>query len=348
VSSEDVARLAGSTAFPGRAEETIFGFSVRELSAPDPASRARAAERLRALGQVASAPALATALHGEREPRVQVALLQAFAEVATQEGANVVRPLLDAPSPEVRIAALKTLLAVDPAQAGPHLSAAMRDADPAVRRRASLMALSLAGDAAHGLGEQAVQDADADVRSLGALVLGAGAGERARSLLLAALRDPEKKVRRAAAQSLSRLLGEDVSAVVDLDDAHRRREVRRLGTLPLHPVRAPVQPLSRTTPRQPPVAVAPTAPAASAVTAAAARAVAAVAVVSAGLAEAPREISEALCSAVAGELRISLRGRTAAELSAITGEPPDRVTDACELLAARGQAVRRGIKFFAA
>ena len=53
------------------------------------------------------------ALHEEREPRVQVALLQAFAEVATQEGAAVVRPLLDASGAEVRIAALKALLELD-------------------------------------------------------------------------------------------------------------------------------------------------------------------------------------------------------------------------------------------
>jgi hypothetical protein len=73
-----------------------------------------------------------------------------------------------------------------------------------------------------------------------------------------------------------------------------------------------------------------------------------VAAIEAAIREAPRQLSEALCSAVAGELRTSLRGRTAAELSAITGEPPAVVTDACELLAARGQAVRRGTKFFAA
>jgi hypothetical protein len=59
-------------------------------------------------------------------------------------------------------------------------------------------------------------------------------------------------------------------------------------------------------------------------------------------------LSEALCSAIAAELRASLRGRTAAELSAITGESPAVITEACELLAARGQAVRRGAKFFAA
>jgi HEAT repeat protein len=422
VSSADVERLAGHSAFPGRVEQTLFGFSVRELSAPDPVARQRAAERLRALGQVASAPALATALHGEREPAVQVALLQAFAEVAPKEGAAVVQPLLDASNAEVRIAALKALLALDPTQAAPHLSAAMRDVDRAVRRRASLMALSLAGDAALALGEQAMRDGDADVRSLGALVLGACAGDRGRSLLLSALRDADKKVRRAAAQSLSHLLGEDVSKVVELDDASRRREVRRLGTLPLTPARRPaaapplrqaevadpglapaqaieavevragrapaevvaiaaarasaegvaLRPVSVPTtatalvapveavpgapsapPPQPPEIVVPS-PRATELTGAAVevdatvRTAVAVAPVSTGMISGSRQAPEALCSAVAGELRISLRGRSVAELSAITGETQAAVLDACELLAARGQALRRGNKFFAA
>jgi HEAT repeat protein len=393
VSHADVEKLAGSTTFAGRTEETLFGFSVRELSAPDPMARQRAADRLRALGQVAAAPALASALHGEHEPAVQVALLQAFAEVATQEGAAVVQPLLDAPSAEVRVAALKALLALDATQAAPHLSAAMRDADRAVRRRASLMALSLEGEPALALGEQAMRDGDADVRSLGALVLGACGGDRARSLLLSALRDPEKKVRRAAAQSFSRLLGEDVSKVVDLDEASRRREVRRLGTLPLKPIRAPAQaatlrvvplpeeanppgtmrspaegvPLALVNapaedppralteaPRAPPAEIpqprprAPEPGGAALAVEAAARIAVAVAPVGAGMMSAPRQVSEALCSAVAGELRISLRGRSVAELSAITGETQAAVLDACELLAARGQAMRRGNKFFAA
>ena len=148
VSEADLAKLSGASAFPGRTEETLFGFSVRELMAPDSAARARAAERLRALGQAAAAPALATALHSEREPMVQVALLNAFAELASSEGAAIVLPLLDAPSPDVRISALKALLTIDATQAGPHLSAAMKDADRAVRRRASLLALGLSGEAA--------------------------------------------------------------------------------------------------------------------------------------------------------------------------------------------------------
>ena len=51
----------------------------------------------------------------------------------------MVAPLLTSPSPDVRIAALKALLTLDPQQSGPQLAAAVNDPDPAVRRRASLL-----------------------------------------------------------------------------------------------------------------------------------------------------------------------------------------------------------------
>src|SRR5215475_11243223 len=97
----------------------------------------------------------------------------------------------------------------------------------------SLLALGLSGSAALKLGEQAIVDQEPEVRSLAALVLGASNGERARVLLLEALTDRDPKVRDAAAQSLSRILGKDVSPVVELDDPQRRREVRRLAALPV-------------------------------------------------------------------------------------------------------------------
>src|SRR5260370_27839242 len=68
------------------------------------------------------------------------------------------------------------------------------------------------------------------------MVLGASNGERDRSPSLEALADHDPKVRDAAAQSLSRILGKDVSSVVELDDRQRRREVRRLSALPSGPL----------------------------------------------------------------------------------------------------------------
>jgi hypothetical protein len=308
VSPEELSRLTGGAQFAGRVEETVFGFSVRELGAPDAAARIRAAERLRALGQPAAAPPLAAALHSEREPSVLVALLAAFSELASGQGVQVILPLLGATSPDVRLSSLKALLVLDPVQAGPHLSAAMKDPDPAVRRRASLLALGLSGGAALELGEQAVRDRDPEVRGLGALVLGAGGGDRARELLLEALRDPERKVRKAASQSLSRLLGEDVSAVVELDDAQRRREVRRLSQLPVRPVFEA---------RRPP-------------------------------APSPARSLEPLCVKLAEELRCAIRGRSEVELEELTGAGARDVREACALLVSRGHAVRRGTKLFAA
>lgn len=238
VSPAQLAELSTHTGFGGATDETLFGFSVRELSAPDAAARVRAAERLKALAHPAASPALATALHAETDPGAQVALLQAFASLCREEGASVVSPLLASPVPEVRIAALKALLTLAPRDAAPHLAQAMKDPDRSVRRRASLLALGLEGETARRLGEEAIHDTDPEARALAALALGAGSGENARQLLLGALGDRETRVRKAAAQSLSRILGQDVSAVVDLDETHRRREIRRLATLPVKPVRA--------------------------------------------------------------------------------------------------------------
>ncbi|RKG61060.1 hypothetical protein D7X30_09220 [Corallococcus sp. AB011P] len=236
VSPEQMAELSGHSG--STTDETLFGFSVRELSAADAAARVRAAERLKALAHPAAAPALAAALHAETDATAQVALVQAFAGLCREEGASVVSPLLSSPVPEVRIAALKALLVLAPKDAAPHLAQAMKDSDRSVRRRASLLALGLEGETARRLGEDAIHDTDPEVRALAALALGAGRGENARTLLLGALDDGEARVRKAAAQSLSRILGHDVSAVVALDDAHRRREIRRLATLPVRPVRA--------------------------------------------------------------------------------------------------------------
>lgn len=240
VSKDELASLERAFPFPGRSEETLFGFSVRELSAPDPSARARAAERLTALAHPAAAPALATALHAETDAPVKVALLNALSTLAKVEAIPVIVPQLSSPAAEVRIAALKALLKLDPTQAGPHLAAAVKDPDPAVRRRASLLALGLRGPQALELGETAIRDENPDVRSLAALVLGASGMESARPWLMQAMRDPELRVRRSASQALSRQLGQDVSQLVELDEAQRRREVRRLAQVPSNPVKAKV------------------------------------------------------------------------------------------------------------
>ena len=361
----------------GGGDETLFGFSVRELSAPDATSRVRAAERLKALGQPAAAPALATALHAEKDSTVQVALLAAFAEVGKEEGVLVVSPLLASNVPEVRIAALKALLSIAPREAAPHLAQAVKDPDRSVRRRASLLALGLEGEGARRLGEEAIHDPDPEVRSLAALALGAGSGEHARMLLLEALKDDEVRVRRSASQSLSRILGQDVSAVVDMDEGRRRREIRRLATLPVQPVRASLlpkpapraaPPVAAPAPAAPPAPVARPTPAPStahraAVPAAAApaRGVAQQAVRTAAApssapaqpvarpaARQPVSPVEALCGPLMSEIRAAIRGRSLGELASGVSAPPELAEEALTLLVARGAIIRRGHKYFAA
>jgi hypothetical protein len=387
VSAQQLAELSGHMGPAGSADETLFGFSVRELSSPDPASRIRAADRLKGLALPAAAPALATALHAETNPGVQVSLITAFAGLCREEGASVVSPLLASPVAEVRITALKALLTLAPDEAAPHLAQAMKDPDRAVRRRASLLALGLEGDSARRLGEEAIRDTDSEVRALAALALGAASGEGARTLLLEALMDPELRVRKAAAQSLSRILGHDISSVVGLDEPQRRREVRRLATLPSQPVRASL--VAPPAPRAAPVEAVSEAPAvvrtaapvavpvaAPAVAVTHARAVQAsapersgpvrVALAAMGTraesapapvaapepqAPAPRpgpSMVETLCAPLMADIRSAIRGRSMGELTAALAAPVELAQEALTLLLARGAVVRRGHKYFAA
>ncbi len=356
VSANDLATLTGAREFPGKSEETLFGFSVRELSAPDAAARVRAADRLKALRHPAAAPALATALHGESESSVQVALLSALASLAKVEALPVVKPLLTSGAPEVRIAALKAMITLDASAAAPHLAAATKDPDKAVRRRASLLALGLSGKEALDLGTQAIRDTDADVRALAALVLGASNAEVARPLLMEAMRDVDLRVRRAASQSMSKLLGKDVTSLVSLDDAHRRREVRRLSTIPAAPVPVSLSLRERVGVRAsvvvPAQAIAPklAAPVVAAPAAALQPVTAKVAV--AVLEEAPVAAeatpSPALLTSAMRELRASIRGRQLPELASGIGASTEETMKVCGALMAQGQIVRRGLKYFVA
>ncbi|HET9155998.1 MAG TPA: HEAT repeat domain-containing protein, partial [Myxococcaceae bacterium] len=241
---------------PRLGEESLFGFSIRELSSPDPSARSRASERLRTLGDRTAAPALAVALHAERDETVLVALLEAFRTLASREGAAVVEPLLGAPEPAVRIAALRAITHLDPDSAPAHLSRAAHDPDASVRRRTALLAVSLGPERMLELERQVSRDPDPEVRRLAVLAAGAAGGEQARSRLLGALEDPDLGVRRAAARSLSGILGMDVGNVATLTDDERRREVRRLSTVAPVPLSQRVRPLSPL-PRAAPVVRAP-------------------------------------------------------------------------------------------
>lgn len=368
VSLAQVGALVTGATFPGRTEETLFGFSVRELSAPDAPARLRAAERLKALGHPAAAPALAAALNVETEPEVLAALLVSFAAFARAEGVSIVLPHLTSVHADVRISALKALLAIDATRAGAHLTAAVKDPDKAVRRRASLLALSLTGSSALELGQQAIRDADAEVRALAALVLGASGADHARPMLMQAMNDPDVKVRRTAARSVSKMLGVEVGHVADLEDAVRRREVRKLASLPLRQVeleKLRAELASRLDPAPAPAVRAERRPQAEVeapvaapiarpqrVEGPAAPARAAqrtkVAVLEVEAAPAAPHADESLTAKILSELRVSIRGRTLDDLAAATGTTAESALFMCKVLEGRGHAVRRGLKYFVA
>jgi len=356
---------------PRLGEESLFGFSIRELSSPDPTARSRAAERLRMLGDRTAAPALAVALHAERDETVLVALLEAFRALATREGAAVVEPLLGAPEATVRIAALRAITHLDPDAATAHLSRAAHDPDASVRRRTALLAVSLGPERMLEVERQVSRDPDPEVRRLAVLAAGAAGGEQARTRLLGALEDPDLGVRRAAARTLSGLLGIEVGHVATLSEEERRREVRRLATVASVPLSERARALtlaarSAALQAAPDLAASGPGPDSPAPLHAAEPAPPtdtrlvpepepAPARIEVTLPPAAREhpgaslhADEALCRQIASELRTSMRGRTVVDLATHLGVTDERVIEAAALLTARGQVVRRGAKLFVA
>jgi HEAT repeat protein len=346
---------------PRYGEESLFGFSVRELSSPDPAARCRAAERLRTLGDRAAAPALAAALHAEHDGAVLVAFLDAFRGLATREGAAVVVPLLGASAPTVRIAALRAVTTLDPDSAASHLARAAHDVEPLVRRRAALLAVSLGPERMLELEREVANDPDPEVRRLAVLAAGAAGGDGARSRLLSALDDSDLGVRRAAARSLARLLGFEVGHVPELSDEERRREIRRLSTLELAPLAARARALESRAALQaaalladedaaPPQADGVFAPAPDVPIDSEPLPAPAEPGRSESTGRVPRMIhaDEALCVQITHELQGAMRGRTVLDLADQLGVTGERVVEAAALLTARGQVVRRGAKLFVA
>jgi hypothetical protein len=148
------------------------------------------------------------------------------------------------------------------------------------------------------------------------------------------------QVRRSASQALSSALGRDVTSLVHLDDAQRRREVRRLASpealeqLPrfvgaAQRVPAPAAPVRAPAPAAPKVAQ-----------------VAAVAVKRSAVAvlEADRTVH----AVVLTELRAAIRGKTLAELQAAAGASSEATLGACTVLMSEGAILRRGLKYFVA
>lgn len=346
VSRQDLAGLARDAIFPTRAEETLYAFSLKELSAPDPSARARAAARLRTLEPRAAVPALAAALGTEKEAAVRSALLESLAASGDASVIPLVAPHLKAAEADVRLAALEAAVKLGDAGA---IERGLADATAAVRRRAAVLAAARPN--AVELLRRAAVDADASVRRVAALTLAACSGNEARKILLKALDDADATVRRAAAKGLSRLTGADLTGVANLDRARRQRELRRIEAAE-EPARAPEPtrrapdpvPVDEPRRRVPAVAAVPGSPGEERNHE------------SGGLVEGelvrPRPGSASsgadpdLGARIRAEICAALRGRTPEEMSEPLGLPVEAVVAAAVSMEHEGALLRRGKRYF--
>ncbi len=321
VAATDLAKVQAGVHFAMRSEETLYAFSLKELTSGDAPSRARAAARLRSLEARAAVPALATALGAERDPSVKAAILESLAAAGDASVVPLITPHLKANEIDVRLAALEAAARLGD---GAAVERALSDISPAVRRRAAVLAAARS-DAVELLRRAAV-DEDASVRRVAALTLAACSGDEARAILMRALDDSDPTVRRAAAKGLSRLVGEDLVPVADLDRARRLREVRKAvdgrrrppAVLPAPQPPPPIEvaPRPDSEPRSPP------GPAAAA------------------------SVEPQVSARIKEEIRAALRGKTAAELTEPLGLPVESVVATASAMEKSGQLLRRGQRYF--
>ena len=323
-SERDRKALVSTARFETRAEETVFAFSLRELSSPHADSRARAAERLGALESREAAAALAAALNVEPDAQVKPALIEALAKTGGEEALPLLYGHLRDGDVPVRLAALEAAVKLGGVQSAHELDRALSDSSPRVRRRATLLAGSLGAMVGGPLLAHASADSDPSVRRVAVLSLAALGGEVARRALSVAGDDDDLGVRRAAWQALARLFGEPLLGMADEPAVRRRRELRRLEGETFRPVamaKVAQAALGKAGSRQPPAPEPEPAP--------------------------PRaEIHAALSSQVLAEVASSLRGRSLEELSALGEEP--LVARAAAVLMGEGRLVRRNQRFFLA
>ena len=127
---------------PGAAATALAEQCLRGLAARDPARREQAARHLAAMPVPAAAPALASALGGETDPRARAQMAVALVACGGPAAADLVAGLQSDPEPLVRLSALDALCSLGE-RATDALQVAGRDDSPAVRRRAAAIASSL-------------------------------------------------------------------------------------------------------------------------------------------------------------------------------------------------------------
>ena len=149
----------------GAAASALADQCLRGLSARDPARREQAARHLAAMPVAAAAPALASALGGETDPRARGQIALALVACGGGAGADLVAGLQSDPEPLVRLSALDALCSLAD-RAPDALRAAARDDSVAVRRRAAAIAASLSREEIRA---RFAMDAEGSVRAASAV-----------------------------------------------------------------------------------------------------------------------------------------------------------------------------------
>jgi hypothetical protein len=343
--------------FATRAERSLYESSMEDLASAAPERRKRAAECLRALGSPAASPLITTALCNEKDPSVKVSLLCALAAVGEQSTAALaIRELADQ-HPEVRAAALDATATLAKEHAEPSLVGALNDSSPLVRRRAVLLLSFMTNKTATNALTSMISDRDPGVARIAAQALSGRPDFQAQSALTKALNHKELSVRQCAANAVTSWSGEMVDP--NASSVERRRAARRIADKltkleegALHKAVVQVPSVIATTNRPsvvnkkpdvtPSISPAQKAPNTEIIKPTVFKTtpepIAQVSI--------PEKKPPAIETSLIGEIRTSLRGRTAEELSHnINAEPAEVATMLTKLLK-RGIISQHGPRFF--
>ncbi|HEX3020457.1 MAG TPA: HEAT repeat domain-containing protein [Chitinispirillaceae bacterium] len=343
--------------FATKAERSLYETSMEDLQTADPERRKRAADCLRALGSHFAAPLITAALGRESDPAAKVALLRALAATAEPSAVTLaVREIADR-HPEVRAAALDATSALAKEHAEPALVGAINDSSSFVRRRVALLLSFINSTTATEALSSMLSDQDPSVVRVAARALSGRPDIRAQSALINALDHPESAVRRYAADAVKSWSGE----VVDPNalPAERRRAARRLAdkltrleegalrkaVIQVSPVSATIDQPSAVHQKPEIVPGNPPTPKPQIIEMDKKVIVdhASVPVSQIPVQEKKHSVLE---GSLIGEIRTSLRGRTAEELSVLTNAELAAVSASLTTLVNQGIISQRGPRFF--
>lgn len=348
----------GKELFTTRAECSLYDRSIEELTSLDPVRRKRAAECLRALGSHSAAPQIITALDQESDPAVKVVLLNTLASIGDSSVVTQVICEIADSHPEVRVAALDATAALAKEHAESVLVGILNDSSPLVRRRAVLLLSFMTTPVATNTLTLMISDPDPGVARIAAQALSGRPDVQAQSALTNALNHQETAVRRCAADAVTRWSGEVIDP--NASPVQRRRTVRRItdklnrlgedilyqaviqkpeNKMPSIRLSTAGQRRETHSPVIAPVSKPYKSDSVDTITT-----------------EVPPEMeikepvsgekSSALESSLLNEIRISLRGRTAEELSGLIGSELVSVTESLSILLQQGLISQRGSRFF--